>query len=181
VRTGKGPSARPGGTFASQRDRRGASRVKERGVIAFLFQDDDFMAAGRRGRRWALGLARAIAATEMRGRVSFKMSCRSDEVDEETMRELRDIGGLSHVYLGVESGDEEALVHLNKRLHAEDHFHAGEVFRRLDLSFDFGFMLLEPYSRIHNVRANVEFLDRSSGTDGRWQRSAARCRMRGRR
>lgn len=136
---------------------------RDRGVVAFLFQDDDFMAAGRRGRRWALALAHAIAATEMRGRVSFKMSCRSDEVDEETMRELRDVGGLSHIYLGVESGDDEALAHLNKRLNVDDHYRAGAIFRRLDLSFDFGFMLLEPYSEIPNVRANIDFLDRFVG------------------
>lgn len=136
---------------------------RRRGVVAFLFQDDDFMAAGRRGRRWATELARCIADTEMRGRVSIKISCRSDEVDLETFRVLRDLGGLSHVYLGVESGDAEALEHLNKRLDAQAHLHAREVLHQLDLSFDFGFMLLEPYSAIHNVRANVDFLDEFVG------------------
>lgn len=139
------------------------SLFHERGVVAFLFQDDDFMAAGRRGRRWALDLAECIAATDMHGRISIKMSCRSDEVDEDTFRTLRDLAGLSHVYLGVESGDADALHHLNKRLDADAHLRAADVFRRLDLSFDFGFMLLEPYATIINVRNNVDFLERFVG------------------
>ncbi|MFN2504686.1 MAG: radical SAM protein [Acidimicrobiales bacterium] len=134
-----------------------------RGVTTFLFQDDDFLATGRRARSWAVEVAREIGGTEMRGRVSMKMSCRSDEVHEESMRELRDLGGLTHVYLGVESGDEETLVHLNKQLKPEAHFRAADIFRRLDLSFDFGFMLLEPYSEIRNVRNNIEFLERFVG------------------
>ncbi len=136
---------------------------RRRGVVAFLFQDDDFLATGRRAKRWATDLAREIAATEMRGQVSMKMSCRSDEVDEDTLRTLRDLGGLTHVYLGVESGDEESLRHLNKQLKPQSHFKAAEVFRRLDLSFDFGFMLMEPYSQFHNVRNNIEFLERFVG------------------
>jgi radical SAM superfamily enzyme YgiQ (UPF0313 family) len=140
-----------------------ADLYRRRGVVAFLFQDDDFLATGRRAKSWALDLAREIAATDMAGQVSMKMSCRSDEVDEATLRQLRDLGGLTHVYLGVESGDEESLLHLNKQLKPQSHFKAADVFRRLDLSFDFGFMLMEPYSRFHNVRNNIEFLEQFVG------------------
>ena len=38
------------------------------------------------------------------------------------------------------------------------HLAAGEVLRALDLSFDFGFMLLEPYSTLDSTLANVDFL-----------------------
>jgi anaerobic magnesium-protoporphyrin IX monomethyl ester cyclase len=136
---------------------------RDRGVVAFLFQDDDFLAIGRRGREWAIELARAVADTEMRGRVSMKISCRSDEVHEQTMRELRDLGGLTHVYLGVESGDDDALAHLNKQLRPEAHLRAARVLRDLGLSFDFGFMLLEPYSDFANVRGNIDFLEEFVG------------------
>jgi radical SAM superfamily enzyme YgiQ (UPF0313 family) len=135
----------------------------ERGVAIFLFQDDDFLAIGQRGREWALAVARAVAGSDLRGRIGLKISCRSDEVREDVLRELRDAGGLTHVYLGVESGDADGLRHLNKQLDPETHLRAGEILRRLDLSFDFGFMLLEPYSRIAEVRRNVEFLARFVG------------------
>jgi radical SAM superfamily enzyme YgiQ (UPF0313 family) len=136
---------------------------RTRGVATFLFQDDDFLATGRRARTWALELADEIAKTEMRGRVALKISCRSDEVHEDSMRALRDLGGLSHVYLGIESGDADALVHLNKQLKPEAHLRAVAVFRRLDLSFDFGFMLLEPYSQLTHVRNNIDFLEQLVG------------------
>lgn len=136
---------------------------RDRGVTTFLFQDDDFLATGRRGRRWAVDLAEAIARTEMHGRISIKVSCRSDEVEEESLRALRDLGGLTHVYLGVESGDADALVHLNKQLKPEAHLRAAAIIRRLGLSFDFGYMLLEPYSTFDSIEANIDFLDELAG------------------
>ena len=66
--------------------------------------------------------------------------------------------GLSHVYLGVEAGDPEALKTLNKHITPEVHVRAGQILRRLGLSFDFGFMLLEPWSTIATVRNNLRFL-----------------------
>lgn len=136
---------------------------RARGVVAFLFQDDDFLATGRRGRGWAVELAEAIAGTEMHGRISLKISCRSDEVNEDAMRALRDLGGLTHVYLGVESGDPDALEHLNKQLKPSAHLRAADIFRTLELSFDFGYMLLEPYSTFETVRSNIGFLDELVG------------------
>jgi hypothetical protein len=61
--------------------------------------------------------------------------------------------------MGVESGDADGLQHMNKMLKPEQHLAAGHVLRSLDMSFDFGFMLLEPYSTIGSVRANIDFLD----------------------
>lgn len=136
---------------------------RDRGVVAYLFQDDDFMAIGRRGRQWAVSVAEAIGRSELHGRVSLKISCRSDEVHEPTMRVLRDLGGLTHVYLGVESGDPTTLVHLNKQLKPEAHIAAAAVFRELGLSFDFGYMILEPYSTFDSVRGGIDFLDRFVG------------------
>jgi anaerobic magnesium-protoporphyrin IX monomethyl ester cyclase len=136
---------------------------RDRGVVAFLFQDDDFMATGRRGRAWAVALAEEIGRSELAGRVSLKISCRSDEVNEEAMRILRDEGGLTHVYLGVESGDPVTLEHLRKQLKPQAHIAAANVFRKLNMSFDFGYMVLEPYSTFESVRSGIDFLDEFVG------------------
>ena len=87
----------------------------------------------------------------------FKFSCRSDQVREEVLTPLID-AGLTHVYLGVEAGDPDSLKTLNKHITAEVHLRAGPILRRLDLSFDFGFMLLEPWSTVSTVRNNLHFL-----------------------
>ncbi len=131
--------------------------VHQRGVRLILFQDDDFLAGGRDAREWALTIARELTARKLHDQIRFKLSCRSDEVREEVLVPLRE-SGLTHVYLGVEAGDPEALKTLNKHITPEVHVRAGQILRKLDLSFDFGFMLLEPWSTISTVRNNLHFL-----------------------
>lgn len=131
--------------------------VRERGVRLILFQDDDFLAGGRDAREWALTIAQEVLKRGLQERMRFKFSCRSDEVREEALAPLIE-AGLTHVYLGVEAGDPEALKTLNKHITPDVHFRAGEILRRLNLTFDFGFMLLEPWSTISTVRNNLRFL-----------------------
>jgi anaerobic magnesium-protoporphyrin IX monomethyl ester cyclase len=144
-----------------------------RGVAIFLFQDDDFTAGGKHALQWGEAIAASIIRAGLADKIAFKISCRADEVHEANMRKLVE-GGLCHVYMGVESGDEQGLRHLNKRLSPSHHFEAGRILRALDLSFDFGFMLLEPYSTFDIVRNNVDFLEQFVG-DG-WS-VASFCRM----
>lgn len=145
----------------------------DRGVTLFLFQDDDFLATGNRARRWGGEIADLIRGSDIGGRVGWKMSCRSDEIRPDIVERLR-AGGLTHVYMGVESGDEQGLRNMNKMLKPEAHLRAGEVLREAGLSFDFGFMLLDPWSDVRMVRSNVDFLDAFVG-DG-WS-VAGFCRM----
>ena len=131
--------------------------VDHRGVRLVLFQDDDFLAGGRDARDWALAIARELTTRRLHSRVRFKFSCRSDEVREDVLAPLVE-AGLTHVYMGVEAGDPDQLKTFNKRITPEVHFRAGEVLRKLDISFDFGFMLLEPWSTIATARNNLRFL-----------------------
>jgi radical SAM superfamily enzyme YgiQ (UPF0313 family) len=145
----------------------------ERGVIVFLFQDDDFLAGGRRAREWAMDIANGLRDAGLADKIAFKISCRSDEIREDTMECLLE-GGLTHVYMGVESGDGQGLLNMNKKLTPETHLKAGEILRSLDISFDFGFMLLDPYSTFESTRNNIDFLEEFVG-DG-WS-TATFCRM----
>ncbi len=146
---------------------------RDRGISLFLFQDDDFLAGGKAARRWACEIADQITDLGLNGQIAFKISCRSDEIDRDTIAHLQR-GGLTHVYMGVEAGDEDDLKAMNKRLTPSTHLHAGEVLRSLDMSFDFGFMLLQPYSTFQSIRNNIQFLERFVG-DG-WA-VASFCRM----
>jgi radical SAM superfamily enzyme YgiQ (UPF0313 family) len=146
---------------------------RDRNVRAFLFQDDDFLAGGRKAKDWAVQIADGLRQASLTGKVSFKVSCRSDEIEEECLRKLV-AGGLSHVYMGVESGDEQGLVNMNKHLKPAQHIRAGQILKSLGLSFDFGFMLLDPFSTFESVRNNINFLEAFVG-DG-WT-VACFCRM----
>src|SRR5271157_2534144 len=104
-----------------------------RKVPIFLFQDDDFLAGGKNAKLWAMEIADHIAAAGFAGELAFKISCRSDEIDEEILQRLM-AGGLTHVYMGVESGDEEGLRNMNKRMKPESHLRAGRILKKLGLS-----------------------------------------------
>jgi anaerobic magnesium-protoporphyrin IX monomethyl ester cyclase len=144
-----------------------------RGVPIFLFQDDDFLAGGRKAKQWAIEIADLLAESGFAGKITFKISCRSDEIHEDVLERLI-AGGLTHVYMGVESGDEEGLINMSKRLKPEAHLRAGRILKRFGLSFDFGFMLVDPYSTFRSIRQNISFLEEFIG-DG-WT-VAPFCRM----
>ena len=131
--------------------------VRGRGAKLVLFQDDDFLAGGNAARRWSVTVAEEMIRRGLNEQMRFKISCRSDELRLEVLEPLV-AAGLCHVYLGVESGDESSLLSLNKLLKADAHVRAGQILRQLDLSFDFGFMLLEPWSTLTSARANSAFL-----------------------
>ena len=144
-----------------------------RGVPIFLFQDDDFLAGGKNAKLWAMEIADRIAAAGYAGKLAFKISCRSDEISEEVLERLI-AGGLTHVYMGVESGDEEGLINMSKRMKPEAHLRAGRILKQFGMSFDFGFMLVDPYSTFRSIRQNIDFLETFIG-DG-WS-VAPFCRM----
>ncbi|HMO06646.1 MAG TPA: radical SAM protein [Paracoccaceae bacterium] len=145
----------------------------DRGVALFLFQDDDFLATGGRARAWAGEVADRIRDSDLAGQVAWKMSCRSDELRPDIVARLK-AGGLTHVYMGVESGDPTGLKNMNKMLKPERHLEAGRILRAEGLSFDFGFMLLDPWSDFSQIANNIAFLDAFAG-DG-WS-VAGFCRM----
>lgn len=139
----------------------------------FLFQDDDFLAGGARARDWAGRIADGLAERGLAGQVAFKMSCRSDEIHSDSIERLL-AGGLTHVYMGVENGDPQGLLNMSKRITPDQHLRAGQILKSQGVSFDFGFMLLDPYSTFDMVRTNVDFLEEFVG-DG-WA-VASFCRM----
>jgi anaerobic magnesium-protoporphyrin IX monomethyl ester cyclase len=135
---------------------------KDRGVQVILWQDDDFLAGGRLGVKWAHDIAAETIRRGLHHDLRWKISCRSDEVSHATIAPLKE-AGLTHVYMGVESGDPDNLAHLNKHLKADVHLRAGDVLRQLEISFDYGFMLLEPWSTTDTVMNNLRFLRAFTG------------------
>jgi len=136
--------------------------LQRRGVRVLLWQDDDFLAGGKAGVAWAHAIAEESVRRGLHRSLSWKISCRSDEIKDGVLAPLVQ-AGLTHVYMGVESGDPDNLRSMNKLLLPEVHLRAGEMLRELGLSFDFGFMLLEPWSTLATVRNNLSFLRRFVG------------------
>lgn len=133
--------------------------VRERGAKLILFQDDDFLAGGTEAKAWAKAVATEITRRGLQDEMRWKIACRSDEIRTDLLAPLV-AAGLCHVYMGVEGGDNASLAALNKHVKPEVHLRAGQILRGLDVSFDFGFMLLEPWSTLQTARTNMKFLRR---------------------
>lgn len=130
---------------------------EERGISIFLFQDDDFPLFGPKWRRWANDLVDELHASGLSRKVIWKINCRADAVEPELLGRMRD-AGLYMVYMGLESGDEQGLITLNKEVTVEQNHAAVRMLKSLGIRFEYGFMLLDPSSTFASVRANVRFL-----------------------
>jgi len=138
---------------------------EESGVSIFLFQDDDFPVWGAFGRRWVTRFIDSLREQGLYGKVIWKISCRSDEVEPELFARLRD-AGLYMVYLGIESGNETGLRALNKQLSLDDSLRAVRILQHLDLCFTYGFMLFDPSSSFDSVRENTVYLKQITADGG---------------
>jgi anaerobic magnesium-protoporphyrin IX monomethyl ester cyclase len=147
--------------------------AERHGVRIFLFQDDDFPLAGRPGKRWVAELAEEIQRRGIAERCIWKVSCRAEYIEPELFAMLRQ-AGLYLVYMGLESGSEEGLEILNKRISVETNSRAVHTLKNLGLLVEYGFMLFDPSSTFESVRTNIGFL-RSILRDG--SGGAVFCRM----
>jgi anaerobic magnesium-protoporphyrin IX monomethyl ester cyclase len=142
---------------------------EEHGATIFLFQDDDFPLFGQVWRRWAHEFVDELHRNDLSERVAWKINCRADSVEPELFAEMRD-AGLFLVYMGLESGSEEGLKVLNKRITVEQNIRAVKILKEIGLRFEFGFMLFDPSSTFESVREISSFFGRSSET-------VCRCRL----
>lgn len=146
---------------------------RERGATLFLFQDDDFPIFGPVWRRWAYRFVDELHARGLPGKILWKMNCRADAVEPELLAAMRD-AGLYLVYMGLESGSEDGLATLNKKVTVEQNLRAVAMLKSLGLAYEFGFMLLDPSSTFESVEENLRFLEAitADGTN-----AAVFCRM----
>jgi radical SAM superfamily enzyme YgiQ (UPF0313 family) len=130
---------------------------EQRGATVFLFQDDDFPLFGTVWRRWAREFVDELHKNRLPGKVIWKINCRADAVDRELFIAMRD-AGLYLVYMGLESGSEQGLETLHKQITVEQNIAAVKLLKSIGLTFEYGFMLLDPSSTFETVRDNLNFL-----------------------
>lgn len=125
------------------------------GLIELLIVDDEFFGGTEAGHERAFMIGRELADLGLP--VGFAMSCRAENVHERVLTALA-AGGLKHVFVGLETGDEETLRLYGKGHTVRQNREAVRVIKSLGLSFQPGFMMFNHRTTLAELRGNIDFL-----------------------
>ncbi|MCF6148529.1 MAG: radical SAM protein [Candidatus Kuenenia sp.] len=121
----------------------------------FYFSDANFFGPGKHGMERATTFADLILANDLNIRFGFE--CRVNDIEEKTIAKLV-MAGLTNVFLGLESGDNNSLKRFKKHTTSEENKKAIHLLRNYGIEPTFGFIMFEPHSTLQSIRNNFEFL-----------------------
>ncbi|MBM4056068.1 MAG: radical SAM protein [Planctomycetes bacterium] len=121
----------------------------------FYFSDANFFGPGKYGRERAITFADLILANDLNIRFGFE--CRVNDIEEKTISKLV-MAGLTNVFLGLESGDNNSLKRFKKHTTSDENKRAIQLLRNYGIEPTFGFIMFEPHSTMQSIRNNFEFL-----------------------
>lgn len=130
----------------------------------FLFEDDDFPVKKVKGSDWIERFCAELKQKSLADKVIWKINCRPDEIDYDRFAMMKK-HGLYLVFLGIDDGTDEGLNQLNKHMTVEESLRGINILKKLEIGFDYGFMLFQPSSTFMSVNRNLDFL-RQLCTDG---------------
>lgn len=129
----------------------------EKDCSVFLFQDDDFPVKTESGAEWIKTFCRELKNKELIDKIMWKINCRPDEIDYDSFAMMKN-HGLFLVFLGIEDGTNEGLKRLNKHMTVERSIEGINILKKLEIGFDYGFMLFQPSSTFRSILDNLDFL-----------------------
>ncbi|MEU6492237.1 radical SAM protein [Streptomyces sp. NPDC046984] len=125
------------------------------GLVELLVVDDEFFGGTEAGHERAFMIGQELEELNMP--LEFAMSCRAENVNEKVLTALAK-GGLRHVFVGLETGDDDTLRLYGKGQSVRQNREAVRIIKSLGLSFQPGFMMFNHRTTLTEVRANLEFL-----------------------
>jgi anaerobic magnesium-protoporphyrin IX monomethyl ester cyclase len=123
----------------------------------FLFEDDDFPVKAIHGSEWINLFCNTLKKRGLDNKILWKVNCRPDEIEEERFLMMKK-NGLYLVFIGIDDGTNEGLVMLNKHNTVEESLNGINILRKLELGFDYGFMLFQPLTHFRSLNENLDFL-----------------------
>ena len=135
---------------------------QEKDCSIFMFQDDDFPLGYTKGKTWVTDFCNLLVQRGLHNKIMWKINCRTDEVDFNLLSLMKQ-HGLFLVYLGIESGTDQGLSLMNKRVDVETNLRAATILKDLNILFDYGFMLFDPGSTFQTIVDNLSFLEQLCG------------------
>src|ERR1035437_851010 len=129
----------------------------EEDCSVFLFQDDDFPVRPDEGSEWIKTFCRELERKNLTDKIMWKINCRPDEIDHYSFAMMKN-HGLFLVFLGIEDGTDIGLKRLNKHMTVAKSLKGINILKKLEIGFDYGFMLFQPTSTYGSVCDNLDFL-----------------------
>lgn len=128
------------------------------GVRIFIFQDDDWCMKGNVQHQWIFDFVRELKKKKLADQILWRISSRVDELNAELLKIMKE-AGLMSVYMGIESGNEQGLKTFNKHYGVDDVYRAINLLQKLNIPFEYGFMIFDPDSTMTSVEKNITFLE----------------------
>lgn len=134
--------------------------IKKHGANCFKFIDDCFFPS-RNKSEWVEEFCRELDSRALK--ISFRMSCRVDDVEYDIFKLLKE-HGLFSVSLGVESIVARQLQEWKKGVTPEQNMAALEVCRQLGIIVQMGYIMLDRDSTLEELKLHLDFLERCQDT-----------------
>ncbi len=130
---------------------------KEKDCSVFIFHDDDFPVKSMEQPHWVKEFCNELGKSQLKDKILWKINCRPDDVEEESFAMMKK-NGLFLVFLGLEDGSDHGLKRLNKQITASENIKAINILKKLNIGFDYGFMLFQPSTTFISLIGNLDFL-----------------------
>jgi anaerobic magnesium-protoporphyrin IX monomethyl ester cyclase len=117
-------------------------------VDFFIFNDDQFLLKGAKGRERAEAFAGELKKRGLN--IQFELMCRADTIHRDTMARLQSVG-LQRVFLGLESFDEQQLKRFNKRITVRQNLRALITLYQLKIDVLASVILADAYTTIWDL------------------------------
>jgi radical SAM superfamily enzyme YgiQ (UPF0313 family) len=129
--------------------------VKQFNFNRFKFIDDQFILTNKEGHEFAEAFGHELGRRNLK--IRFQIACRANNIERNLFQRLKDLG-LEKVFVGVESGHQRGLDTFNKETTVEMNNQALATLRELDLMYDVGFILIDPYTTFEELKQNLLYL-----------------------
>jgi radical SAM superfamily enzyme YgiQ (UPF0313 family) len=134
----------------------------KRSCSVFLFHDDDFPVKSKIQSDWLIRFCKELIRAGLNKKIIWKINCRPDDLDMKTLSMMKR-NGLFLAFIGIEDGTDQGLKKLNKNMTVEKCLEGVNNLKKLNIGFDYGFMLFQPSTTFKSLKKNLDFLKQLCG------------------
>jgi len=130
------------------------------GFRNFVFEDDNYLGFGLKGKERAIQVARALKKEDLG--IKYQISTRADSLDEGILREFSE-SGVSKIRVGIESFNQRQLDFYNKRVTPSFVETTMQQIIASGIEPHFSFIVFDPYVSVGELQNSVNQMRRFSG------------------